>query len=189
MTPPLARSARLLLGLALAAAACKHDEAAADDNAHAVVGARTVGVKEGPFRETITAIGAVVPRAGSVALLSAPAPTRIANVMAVAGQTVAKGAPLIEFEQAPFLARAQSADAALQAAEHARDRTKRLVDQGISPRKDLEQADADVARARADAVSARRDAQLSRLESPIAGVVTRMTAVLGASVDANQPLV
>lgn len=189
MMSSLPRSARLLLGLALATAACKHDEAAADENAHAVVGAKTVAVKEGPFRETITAIGAVVPRAGSVALLSAPGPTRIANVMVVAGQAVARGTPLVEFEQAPFVARAQSADAALQAADRARDRTQRLVDQGISPRKDLDQAEADVARARADAVSARRDAQLSRLESPIAGVVMKMTAVLGASVDANEPLV
>lgn len=175
---------------ALAAMACAKDAGDAQaDKRQTVVGARTALVAEQPFRETISAVGAVVPRAGSVALLSAPAPTRVANVFVVAGQAVAKGTPLVEFEQAPFLARAQSADAALQAAERAHDRARRLVDQGISARKDLEQAATELARVRAEAVAARREAQLSRLESPIAGVVTKMTAVLGASVDANQPLV
>ena len=46
-----------------------------------------------------------------------------------------------------------------------------------------------VAKARAEAVAARRASQLAVLRSPIAGVVTRLTAVLGASVDVNQPLV
>jgi RND family efflux transporter MFP subunit len=36
---------------------------------------------------------------------------------------------------------------------------------------------------------ARRAAQLSVLRSPISGVVTRVSATIGASVDANQPLV
>ena len=39
------------------------------------------------------------------------------------------------------------------------------------------------------AVTARRNQQLATLRAPLAGVVTRMTAVLGASVDASQPLV
>ena len=155
----------------------------------ATVVARTAVVTEMPFRETISAIGQVVPRVGSVALLSAPAATRVAAVMAVAGQAVAKGAVLVEFEQGPFQARAQAAEAALQAAERARDRARRLVDEGIAPRKDLDQAEAELARAQAEAVAVRRDAQLSRLRAPISGVVTKMDAVLGASVDASQPLV
>jgi multidrug resistance efflux pump len=53
----------------------------------------------------------------------------------------------------------------------------------------VEQAASEVAKARSEAVAARRSAQLSVLRSPIAGVVTRLTAVLGASVDVNQPLV
>ena len=45
------------------------------------------------------------------------------------------------------------------------------------------------AKARTDAVTARRAQQLSVLRSPISGVVTRMTAVLGASADPAQALV
>src|SRR4029078_8763561 len=96
---------------------------------------------------------------------------------------------LIVFDQTVFRETARSAEAKLSAAQHAYDRAKSLNAEGISPRKDVEQAAADLARARAEQVVARRAAQLSVLRSPISGVVTRVSATLGASVDANQPLV
>lgn len=176
------------LFVTLVAAACGKEQAA-DEASTPVVSATTGAVAAGPFRETISAIGTVVPRPGSVALLSAPAATRVAKVFVVAGQPVRTGEPLVEFERGPFDARAASADIALQSAERAYERAHRLVEQGIAARKDEEQAASDLARARADAVEARREAQLARLESPIDGVVTKMTAVLGASVDASQPVV
>lgn len=169
-------------------AACAKEQTA-DENGAPEVHATTGPIAVQPFRETISAIGTVVPRPGSVALLSAPAATRVARVFVVVGQPVRKGEGLVEFERAPFDARAASAEAALQSAERAYERAHRLVEQGIAARKDEEQAASDLARARADAVEARRQAQLARLESPIDGVVTRMTAVLGASVDASQPVV
>ena len=176
------------VALLFASAACKAKEA---DEGPAVphVTATTGVAKSESFRETIAVIGTVVPRAGSVALLSAPAPTRVANVMVVLGQSVKKGTPLVEFERAPFEARAAGADAALQAAELAHTRAQRLVAQGISARKDEEQAAAELGKAKAEAIAARREAQLARLESPIDGIVTKMVAVLGASVDASQPLI
>ena len=189
MTATTRRGAVLFAALALGASGCAKDSDEAAGEVQAVVKASTALVEEGPFRETITAIGSVVSRTGSVALLSAPAPTRVTKVLVVAGQSVAKGAVLVELDLAPFQARAQSADGALQAAERSRERAQRLVDQGIAARRELEQADADLARARAEAADASRDARLARLESPIAGVVTKMNAVLGASVDANEPLV
>jgi membrane fusion protein (multidrug efflux system) len=135
------------------------------------------------------AIGTVVPRPGHVAVLSAPAPTRITRVLASPGQPVRRGESLVEFDQAVFQAAARSAEVALGAAERNYERAQRLVDAGVAPRKDLYQAEADLARARADAVAARRNVELSVLHAPIEGVVTRMSAVLGASADANQPLV
>lgn len=176
------------LTLLIAPVACK-PKAAEEGQAVAHVTATTGVAASGPFRETISAIGTVVPRAGSVALLSAPGPTRVANVFVVVGQAVKKGMPLVEFERAPFEARAASADAAVQAAEAAHTRAQRLVAQGIAARKDEEQAATELAKARAEAVAARREAQLARFESPIDGIVTKMNAVLGASVDASQPLV
>lgn len=175
------------LALIVALGACK--PAAEEPPAVPHVNAATGVVSAGPFRETIAVTGTVVPRPGSVASLSAPAPTRITNVLVNVGQTVKKGTPLVEFERGPFEARAAGADAAQRSAEQAFARAQRLVSQGIAARKDEEQAATELAKAKAEAVSARREMQLTRLDSPIDGIVTKMTAVLSASVDASQALI
>ncbi len=167
------------------------DEAASGDSARAItaVAVKTATVVVQPFFETLGAIGTVAPRAGHVALLSAPAPTRIAQVFVSSGQHVTVGTTLVVFDQMTFREAATSAGAALTAAERSYERARTLSQAGILPRKDLDQATADLAKARSDMVAARRALQLSVLRSPISGVVTRMDAVLGAAVDANQPLV
>jgi RND family efflux transporter MFP subunit len=147
-----------------------------------------VAVAQG-FTESVDAIGSVAPRAGHSASLSAPSPGRVARVLVTTGQHVRAGQPLIELDAAPFEASQNTAQAALDAAQQTYDREQRLVREGIVARKDVEQAAADLARARADLENSRREAQLAVLRSPIAGVVTRMSATLGASVDASQPLV
>src|SRR5207244_13447400 len=60
---------------------------------------------------------------------------------------------------------------------------------GILPQKASDQAASELAQAQLAAVTARRAQQLATLRAPLAGVVTRMTAVLGASVDASQALI
>jgi RND family efflux transporter MFP subunit len=167
-------------------AACRRADAPTDGDAPtAAVTAGTAEVRAQPFAETIDAVGSVVARPGRIVSLSAPSPTRVSRIHVSVGEFVSAGQPLIEFEQAMFLAAVEGAAASLAAAEHAYERAQRLAEQGIVPRKDVEQAATDLARARAEVVAARRDAQLSILRSPIAGVVTRMDAALGASVDAN----
>lgn len=172
----------------VALAACSHD-AADDSTAQAVVQVKTALVQMEPFAEIISAIGSVEPRSGHIASLSAPAPARIANVYVSEGQHVERGAQLVAFEQAPFVTAAQSAEATLAAAQSAYDRARRLADAGIVPKKDEEQAATQLAQARAAAVTARRTAQLAVVRAPIAGVVTKLNASLGASADVNQPLV
>lgn len=142
-----------------------------------------------PFRETITAIGAVQPRAGHVASLGAPGPARVARVMVAVGDRVSAAATLVELEQAPFQAGVKSAEAQLSAAEHGFERAQRLSEQGILARRDVELATTELEQARANVLLARRASELSILRAPFGGIVTRMDAVLGASVDANQTLV
>jgi len=96
---------------------------------------------------------------------------------------------LIAFEQTPFIAAAQSAEAALVTAQQAYDRARRLAEAGIVPRATVEQAARDLAQARAAALTARRLAQLAVVRAPISGVVTKLNASIGASADVNQPLV
>jgi cobalt-zinc-cadmium efflux system membrane fusion protein len=185
----LHRSVPCALALTLAlGASCKKD-AESDAAAHPTVSATTIVVTLQPFTETLEAIGTVVGRAGHVAALSAPGPGRIGQVLVTTGQTVQTGQPLIELDQAPFQAALQSAEAALAAAERNAERQQRLAAEGIIPKKDAEQAAADVAKARADAGEARRLATQSTLRSPINGVITRLNASLGGSVDTSQPLV
>jgi RND family efflux transporter MFP subunit len=174
--------------LVILASGCKAKEAETAD-AKPVVAARTVKARIEPFTHTVSGIGTVVSRPGRYAALSAPSATRIANVHVSAGQRVAAGAPLVEFEQVGFNAAASAAEAALVAAQRNYERAKRLADEGILPRKDAETALADLGKARTDAVNAQRAKQLSVLRSPVSGVVTKMTAVLGAPADAGQVLV
>ena len=141
------------------------------------------------FREEVTAIGTVAARPGKVAALGAPVSARVARVDVATGDRVRAGAWLIELEQAPFAASLRSAEAQLSAAEHAHERAQRLVQDGIMSRRELEQAESELEQARANMVVARRSSELSVLRAPFDGVVTRMDAVLGASVDANQMLV
>jgi RND family efflux transporter MFP subunit len=168
---------------------CKQKEAGEGEEVKAVVAAKTAVANAEPFTRTISAIGSVVARPGRYAALSAPSPTRIARVYVAAGQRVAAGAPLVEFERMSFNAEASGAQSRLTAAQRGYDRAVRLADQGIVPRKDVEQAAAELGAARAAAVMARRAQQLSVLRSPVSGVVTHMSAVLGASADAGQVLV
>ena len=179
-----------VLGIAVSAGACKKAATAGGDStATPVVGAKTIVVTPQPFTETLGAIGNVVPRAGHQATLSAPASARVAQVFVTTGQAVQAGQPLIELDQAPFRAALQTAEAALNAAERANERQQRLANEDIVPRKDAEQAAAELAKARADAEAARRSAALSTLRSQIAGVVTRMSATLGAQAEPGQSLV
>ena len=191
MRRPVRHPAALaLLFLAALLTGCSHDADDSGDAAAApVVGVRTALATAQPFTETIGAIGTIEARAGHSAALGAPGAARIARVLVTAGQHVSAGDVLVELDQTAFQAAAQSAEAQLAASQGAYDRAKRLADAGIVPRKDVEQAAAELAKARADAATARRAAQLSVLRAPISGVVTSVTATLGATADPALPLV
>jgi RND family efflux transporter MFP subunit len=184
------RRTLLVCTLAAVGAGCStRGDESESDKATPVVAVQTGIVQAQPFTETISAIGTVAGRPGHVASLGAPTATRVSNVYVSEGARVGVGQPLVALDRTAIDATAQAADAALAAAQQAYERAQRLNAEGVAPRKDVEQASTELAKARADAVAAQRSAQLSVLRSPIAGVVTRLTAVLGAPVDANQPLV
>lgn len=180
----------ILLGAVILTACGKaEDDEATGKTARVVTGAETALVAEGPFAESIEATALVSGRPGRVAVLSAPSAARIAGVHAVVGQRVEAGAALVELDQVAFRAAAQSADATLAAADKNLGRQQRLADAGIATRRDVELATAELAAARAAAETARRQSDLSVLRSPIAGVVTQVSATLGATADPAQALV
>ncbi|HXC25872.1 MAG TPA: efflux RND transporter periplasmic adaptor subunit [Gemmatimonadaceae bacterium] len=162
---------------------------AQSDNPHAVVSVRTAVATLRAVSPTLRAIGTVSPSPGGYAELSAPGPTRVAHVYVAPGDAVHVGAPLVSFDSASLQATAQSATSALNAAQATYNRAVRLSNLGILPRKAVDQAAADLAQAKANNVTAQRANALSTLRAPITGVVTRVSAVQGASVDANAVLV
>jgi len=186
-----ARTCLVAAALGLAACRSERQASAADTppSEQTVGGVGTAVATKQSFPQVVRAIGTVTARPGHFAELSAPAPTRVARIFVAPGQRVAEGDSLVEFERAPFDAAARSAEAALASAERAHARAVRLAQAGILPQKDSDQAAADLAQAQVAAITARRAQQLATLRAPLAGVVTRMTAVLGAAADANQPLV
>src|SRR5262245_53265663 len=127
----------------------------------ATVAAKTSTARGGEFTEVVTAMGRVVPRPGHFAELGAPQETRVVRIYVATGDRVEKGAPLVQFDPAPFEAEARSAEARLKAARHAWDRASRLVEAGVAPGKDLDQAEADLAEATAAAAAARRNQDLA----------------------------
>jgi RND family efflux transporter MFP subunit len=177
------------LGIALLTAGCRSHGGEGEGSAQVTVGVRTAVAAVQEVALTVGGIGTVAPRPGRYAVLSAPAATRVARIYAVAGQAVRRGDSLVEFERAPFEAAARSAEAALTAAQHAYDRAARLAEAGVVPRKDVDQAAGDLAQAQVSSVTARRALELATLRAPLTGVVTSMTAVIGAPVDAAQTLV
>ena len=181
--------AAALLATASCAPSGGETESEARGNVQAVVGARTAVAAVQPFVRSVSALGVVAPRPGSFAALGAPGPSRVARIFVTAGQAVRRGDPLVEFDRAPFEAAARSAQAAVDVAKNAHDRALRLAGEGIVPRKEVDQAAADLAQAQAALVTALRAQELATLHAPVTGVVTRMTAVMGSPADATQPLV
>jgi RND family efflux transporter MFP subunit len=175
-----------LIACALAAACRKGGE---EEPADTSVPVHTVLVTTSPVTQTISAFGAITARSGHIAALSAPTAARIVRVFVSVGDHVRIGQPLVELDQGPVQAAARSAASALRASEQAAARAQRLAREGIIPRKEAEQAAADLAKARSDAVAANTAAKLSMVRSPINGVVTQLQAVLGASADPTQTLV
>src|SRR4051812_27710955 len=138
----------------------------------AEVEAQTVTAVIEPFAITVASLGTVEPRPGAFARIAAPAATRVTRVLVAEGDHVRAGQPLIELDASVFNAQAQQARAAYDQAERALARQTRLQTEGIAPRKDVEQAAADLGTARAALVEAQRIQSLAVLRSPLAGVVS-----------------
>ncbi len=177
----------LVCGCLVLAACAK--TAAEEEAATATVAARVETVQAESFSGAIDAIGVVAVRPGHIASLGAPGAGRVSAVRVAVGDRVRVGSVLVELDQAPFDAAVQGASAALVTATRAQERAQRLVDAGIAPRKDLDLATSDLAQATSAAATARRLRSLATLRSPIEGVVTRLSATLGATVDGTASLV
>lgn len=177
-----------LLVLSLLATACGGADEAATPAVPEVAVATAMAAR-GTFQPTVVALGRVIPREGHIARLAAPTATRVMAIRVSQGAAVRRGAILVELDTRPLEADRLGADAALVAADSAWRRAVRLQEAGIVARRDVEARAATLAQARAAAVGATRTAELAVLRSPLDGIVTQVSATLGASVDPGTVLV
>jgi len=189
----------LAVALAVATAGCKSAEPDEDDKE----------AKEGPVKVTCAAAaaatmgellalrGVVAAPPNRQATVAAAVPGRILELRVQEGEVVNKGAIVAVVEDPALAAAEGEADAQIEtarageaAASAAAARAHRLLDEGIAPRRDVEDADAKAKQAAAElrAAEAKRAlaaAQRARaqVKSPIAGTIVRVLRHAGELVD------
>ncbi len=186
-------------------------------------------VRFGPIEVTVPAVGRLGPAAGAESKLAFATAGRIASIDVHVGERITAGQPLASLDSAPLALVAQQAGADAQmAAAQARGaavdrlstkialdeatvaRARRLFAAGVTARKDVEAAQAQVAADRADASGAaaslaaaraqaasagtkaqmtNRDLSNGTLRSPVDGVVTAVMHSVGESVDPTIPVI
>jgi RND family efflux transporter MFP subunit len=173
--------------LLILGAGCRREtpaaELPADDEIRVPVAAQPA--RRGTLRAIIRTTGVVTPAADAEFIVTAPEPSRIVEIPPEAGAVVARGDILVRFdvpsaaaEAARHQAEIARAQALLENARVAQTRARELVERGIISRREMENADREVADAESDvgrAEAARRtsDAAAARaiIRAPFSGVV------------------
>lgn len=171
------------------------------DTAAIHLGGIRIGVADPVMTTALPVTGTITYDANRVTHVGARIDGRVIATNVDLGRRVGRGQILVELESAEvgrIRAEAQRASALLRIASENYDRERRLEQQGISSRKELLEAEADVRRAEADLRSART--QLSVLgaghgtgghfdvAAPFAGVVVERNVSLGQMATASDTL-
>ncbi|MEZ4400588.1 MAG: efflux RND transporter periplasmic adaptor subunit [Kofleriaceae bacterium] len=193
--------------LALAAlatvAGCSHKAAPSEEEAAAPIVVQCAPVATTAGDQPLTLRGRIAPPPRAVAVVAAPGPGRVSRVLVDEGDQVSAGQLVAVLDDPGLGASAIEstsdlavATAELKAATAERVRRSGLVAQGISPAKDLEEADAREATARANVAAATARRSLARgnlaraeLRAPRAGVVLRVRRRAGEVVDGSDPTI
>jgi RND family efflux transporter MFP subunit len=138
--------------------------------------------------EALTLPGRLQPRPGGSALLAAPAAGVVRAVRAQIGDRVTRGSPVVELEVPELAADARQKTAEADQAEREAARQHRLLADGITSARQVEEAEARATQATAAAAAARDLLARTRLTSPINGQVQEVMVQPGERVDAGQPL-
>jgi RND family efflux transporter MFP subunit len=193
----------IVLALAMVAVSCGR-EGGEEVETQSVVPVRVAVASIGDVRALIRATGIVMPAPGADFIVTPPEAARIVEMPKAEGDRVRRGDLLVHFEipslgaeAATKTADVERADARLQNARAAQVRARDLFERGVGARKEMEDADRELAEAQA----ALKEAQAGRAASaaltgrtivraPFDGVVARRTKNPGDLVDpsASEPL-
>jgi RND family efflux transporter MFP subunit len=189
----------LLLGL-FALSACHQDSPEAVNTVEAVPVTVSAALS-GPIRPIVAATGQVKPAAGAELLVTPPQDARIAEMPKAVGDRVRRGELLIRFQIPSLEADAAAkrsdlkrAEAQLKTAQQNVTRLSGLLQRGIAARKEVEDAQRDLALAEATVNEARSTTsaagQLAGREvvrAPFDGVVVSRTHQVGDVVSTGAP--
>lgn len=188
---------RRWLALSLLALACGGEAAPEAEAETEVPAAPTCGIEHARLVDRRTLHGVVDTPPDGRASVAAEVAGRIQRVLVREGDVVEAGALLAEIEPGPASDARAAARAHLAEAEtlvatqrEAREHLAHLVDRGIAPRAQLEEADGHLAAleqaaaaARAASSEAARGVSRTHVTSPIAGTVLRLVRRPGETVD------
>ena len=177
------------LCLAIAVAGCRRDAQQVAERQDTVVPVGAVAAQRAAIRAVLHVSGIVVAAQGGEFLVLAPEPTRLVDVMKMAGDTVKSGDILARFDLpsaaqnvSRLTADLAAAEAQLENTRVNRDRMRGFVERGLVPRRDLEAAERDhvdaqdaVARARTTLSAAQAGAGRAVVRAPFDGMVVTRT--------------
>ncbi len=183
-----AAAAVLLLTRVFGSKAGEEEEVVTDVAVH--VGA----VGRATLRRYVTAYGTVESerpgdgRAASGADVSAPVGGILAEIKAVEGRRVEKGALLFRLDTRLAEVAVAKAAKALDFAERTYERQKGLLASDATSAKTFQEAELALESARNDLAAAKTELSLLEIKAPLAGTVVRVNARLGQTVETNQVL-
>jgi membrane fusion protein, multidrug efflux system len=163
---------------------------AADDAP--VVSVRTVAITQGTIQQTLTAYGTVISQPGEVRVISVPFECRVVHVLAVAGQQVSAGDPLVEAEPSPDATlQWEEANHGVAAASKQLQQVQQRFDQRLATKQEQFQAQQDLQSAKITLANLEKRGVASRrnLVADLAGIVSKVDVQEGQIVTAGGPLV
>ncbi|MDZ4862235.1 MAG: efflux RND transporter periplasmic adaptor subunit [Gemmatimonadota bacterium] len=137
---------------------------------------------------TVTVVGRLAPVPGGSAALTAPMDAVVRRVAVSIGDRVGRGDVLIELDAPELAGQAAALRAQADAATANAVRQRRLLTEGITARRSVEEQEAVATAAEAAARAAEALLVRSQLVSPLSGVVAEVTVQPGERVAAGQAL-
>jgi RND family efflux transporter MFP subunit len=146
-------------------------------------------VQQDTITASIRVTGRLVPIPGGAALLSAPADAVVRTVSVQVGEQVRTGQDLVDLDVPSLAASAAALRAAATTAEGEARRQEQLLSQGITSRRQVDEARSQATGASSAADAAERLLDQARVRSPLDGGVQRVLVRPGERVTAGTPLV
>ena len=191
--PCLAAAGSLLLGACFVSSGCSGAPEGEATSEAVLAEIRTAPIVKETIVPRARGVGMLEPFPGLSAEILPSLPGHVAEIRVREGDRVEKGQLLARMDTS---SRARSehtqAKLALAAAELQAGRAKRLFEAGVWPKATWEEAERNLQGTRsqeeATAADARREGSSAELRSPLSGVVSNLTATVGALADGSAPL-